>query len=76
MKYKHKRIYINIDMKKDVVKNKYKNCLYYMLCFCFFCTLPILYMCILLFLLAVSCPVAVFLLHFGPSVTITNSLYV
>ncbi len=49
------------------------NCLYYILCFCFFCTLPILYICILFFLLSVSCPVAVFPLHCGASVTITNS---
>ncbi len=49
------------------------NCLYYILCFCFFWTLPILYICILLFLLSLSCPVAVFLLHCGASVTITNS---
>ncbi len=38
--------------------------------YCIFCTLPILYICILFFLLCVSCPVAVFLLHCGASVTI------
>ncbi len=39
----------------------------------FFCTLPILY---IIILLSVSCPVSVFLLHCGASVTITNSSYV
>ncbi len=49
---------------------------YIIYCVFAFCTLPILYICILFFLLSVSCPVAVFLLHCGASVTITNSSYV
>ncbi len=51
------------------------NCLYYILCFCYFVHCLFVY-CILLFLLSVSCPVAVILLHCGASVTITNSSYV
>ncbi len=49
--------------------------IYYILCFCCFvhCLFGYLYIILLLF---VSCPVAVFLLHCGASVTTTNSLYV
>ncbi len=48
------------------------NCLYYILCFCFFVHY-LLYICTL-FLLSVSCAVAVAVA--GASVTITNSSYV
>ncbi len=51
------------------------NCLYYILCFCYFVHCLFVYLYIIL-LLSVSCPVAVILLHCGASVTITNSLYV
>ncbi len=49
---------------------------YIIYCVCAFCTLPVLYIFILLFVLSVSCPVVVFLLHCGASVTIRNSLCV
>ncbi len=51
------------------------NCLYYILCFCYFVHCLFVYLYIIL-LLSVSCPVAVILLHCGASVTITNSSYV
>ncbi len=51
------------------------NCLYYILCFCYFVHCLFVYLYIVL-LLSVSCPVAVILLHCGASVTITNSSYV
>ncbi len=51
------------------------NCLYYIFSFCYFVHCLFVYLYIII-LLSVSCPVAVFLLHCGASVTITNSLYV
>ncbi len=51
------------------------NCPYCILCFCYFVQCLFVYLYIVL-LLSVSCPVAVILLHWGASVTITNSLYV
>ncbi len=51
------------------------NCLYYILCVCYFVHFLIVYLYIII-LLSVSCPVAVILLQCGASVTITNSSYV
>ncbi len=51
------------------------NCLYYILCFCYFVHCLFVYLYIIL-LLSVSSPVAVILLHCGAYVTIANSSYV
>ncbi len=51
------------------------NYLYYIL-FCFFFLHCLFCIFVLLFLWSVSCPVAVFMLHWGVSFTITNSLHV
>ncbi len=48
------------------------NCLYYILCFCYFVHCLFVYYSFI----SVSCPVAVIQLHCGASVTITNSSYV
>ncbi len=62
-----------IYKKKCCMSDLYThNCLYCILCFCYFvhCLFVYCYFCLM------SCPVAVILLYCGASVTRTNSSYV